>query len=167
MPGPSQPTSPSRTRRIPTYLIAKAAREHVTVVLTGDGGDEVFAGYDRFRAALLAAATPTGVQRIAAAVPRAMPASPGYFAMRSRADRFMGRPEAAPELRYRDWVGIFDEAALRRLLSPEFAVELPGIAFASFDAALEEAPPRALLHRLMATNLRTYLPDDLLVKTDG
>ena len=44
---------------LPTYLIAKAAREHVTVVLTGDGGDEVFAGYDRFRAALLAAATPT------------------------------------------------------------------------------------------------------------
>ena len=78
----------------------------------------------------------------------------------------MGRPEVAPELRYRDWVGIFDEMALRRLLSPEFAVELPGIAFTSFDAALEEAPPQPLLHRLMAANLRTYLPDDLLVKTD-
>ncbi len=43
---------------IPTYMVAKLTREHVTVALTGDGGDEVFAGYLRFRAAAMADQVP-------------------------------------------------------------------------------------------------------------
>src|SRR6185436_7312339 len=50
---------------LPTYLVAQAARRHVTVVLNGDGGDETFAGYDRFHAALLAESIPSPVRGLA------------------------------------------------------------------------------------------------------
>src|SRR5439155_10364931 len=48
---------------VPTYVLARLAREHVTVALNGDGGDELFAGYRRFYAALLAERVPAGVRR--------------------------------------------------------------------------------------------------------
>lgn len=151
---------------LPTYLIAKAARNHVTVALTGDGGDDVFAGYNRFRAALASARVPKAVQRLGGAAVRALPRTGRYLDTRSRAERFLSRSEAEPELRYRDWVGVFDETQLRRVLSPEYQTGLESAAFAAFDYGLREAPPAPLLHRLLAVNLRTYLPNDLLVKMD-
>ena len=63
--------------QIPTYLVARLAREHVTVALSGDGGDELFAGYDRYAqgAALLArlGRIPAPLRRAAAAGIRALP----------------------------------------------------------------------------------------------
>ncbi|TAK36681.1 MAG: asparagine synthase (glutamine-hydrolyzing), partial [Lysobacteraceae bacterium] len=75
---------------IPTYLVSKLAREHVTVALTGDGSDELFAGYDRFRAARLAQRyqrVPQPLHRALAALARRWPQSTGYADIGRRALR--------------------------------------------------------------------------------
>jgi asparagine synthase (glutamine-hydrolysing) len=149
---------------MPTYLIARAAREHVTVALTGDGGDETFGGYERFAAALLAKRVPAAVLRPLGSAARLLPRTGGYHELRRRVERFTADPRSSPELRYRSWVSLFDEPTLLRVLSTDLRVEAEP--YASFDRALEEAGPVPLLHRLLHVNFRTYLHDDLLVKTD-
>ena len=150
---------------IPTYLIAKAAREHVTVVLTGDGDDETFGGYERFAAALAAARVPRAAHGLLHATAGALPGTGSYFEMRSRVRRFSADPTGTPEQRYRGWVSIFDPSAARSVLASELHSGLDDV-YASFDSAVVDAGDVPLLHRLMAANLRTYLLDDLLVQTD-
>jgi asparagine synthase (glutamine-hydrolysing) len=148
---------------LPTWLIARTAREHVTVALTGDGGDEVFAGYDRFRGALLAERLPAFAGPAVAALAKALPRSASYHGRRRRLERFAADLGAPVEQRYRGWVAPWTEAALRDVLAPEmWAGAAP---FASIDAAVPPGPA-PLLHRLLAANFATYLHDDLLVKTD-
>ena len=74
---------------LPTYLVAREARRHVKVALNGDGGDETFAGYDRFRAVLISDALPP-LTRHALARPWPSPA---------RLRRHPGRAAAPPALR--------------------------------------------------------------------
>jgi len=150
---------------VPTYLIAQTAREHVTVALGGDGGDEVFGGYERFRAALLAQSIPGPIQSSMPGVARLLPRTGGYYELRSRLERFAGDVRTSPERRYRDWVAVFNESLLHRVLSPDVLRE-GSDPFASVDSMLAASGDLPLLHRLLHANFTTYLHDDLLVKTD-
>lgn len=150
---------------IPTYLVSQLTRQHVTVALSGDGGDELFAGYERFAAARLAerwAWVPNEVWRTATHVLRALPESTAYRGVVRRARRFV---EAAglPLLdRYLSWVGLFSAELREQVLADRTEVDVR----ASFHRYLDQVRGMDSISQLLYLNTKTYLADDLLVKAD-
>jgi asparagine synthase (glutamine-hydrolysing) len=145
---------------LPTYLLSKLTRTHVTVALSGDGGDEVFAGYERFAAGLLLArlsSMPTVLLSSARAASSRLTSKDGRGSL-GRAGRFLrlaGQP--MPDA-YEGLVRIFDDGWLMSAgLSAQASVHH------EVWADSEGAP---LAGRLLDLNRRTYLVDDLLVKAD-
>jgi len=154
---------------LPTWLICRAARQHVTVALTGDGGDEAFGGYDRYRALRLAETMGPGRYlgvKVAAALAGLVAPHDERSRLR-RLVRFAG-PLALPGAgQYWSYRRLFGPDELRRLLTSEFLagldVEAPERWFCSLyeEGQFGEEVAYAQRHDML-----TYLPDDLLVKAD-
>jgi asparagine synthase (glutamine-hydrolysing) len=141
---------------LPTFLIAEQARRHVTVALAGDGGDEAFAGYERYIAHGLAARVPSAVARTGAAAVRLLPA--GRREPRStlfRAARFLDLAGWTAGERYGRLMEVFPVELRRELwLDPRH----------TGPVALE--PHGSGIAALQLLDVATYLPGDLLLKTD-
>src|SRR5258705_10519830 len=113
---------------IPTYYVAKETRKHVTVALNGDGGDETFAGYERYIAMGLA----EKYHRIPAVlrdtvVQQAIALIPSSETKRSRVrdvKRFIQAASLPKAERYFRWVSVFDAGAKRSLYSESFQQEI-------------------------------------------
>jgi asparagine synthase (glutamine-hydrolysing) len=151
---------------IPTYLVCQLAREHVTVVLNGDGGDEVFAGYDRFVAAALAERLPRAVGRAARRATGLLPVNDGYYSLRRRLDRFTELADLPPRERYQSWVGVMNRDLLGEVLAPAAALADLAGSERSMAAAYDRAAAAPTLDQIVYANFVTYLPDDLAVKMD-
>jgi asparagine synthase (glutamine-hydrolysing) len=140
----------------PTFLIAEQARRHVTVALGGDGGDEAFAGYERYIAHGLAGRVPRGIARAGAGALRALlgarrePRSPLF-----RAARLLDVAAAPAAERYTRLMEVFP-LGLRRELWTD-----PG---AAREVRLDAQAPG--ITGLQLLDIDTYLPGDLLLKAD-
>ena len=156
---------------IPTMYLSEMTRQHVTVALSGDGGDELFAGYTRYLAVKFASRfdrLPGPLRRlITAKVWQRLPSGAGHRSLLRRGKRFLAALGESPEKRYLRWIGIFEESKRRDLYRPEFAAEL-----GEFDAgefliqAYAECPNRDFVTRTTCADVLTYLPCDILTKVD-
>ena len=147
---------------IPTFLVSKLTRAHATVALTGDGGDELFVGYERFYAAALMrrlAFVPAPILRGAAGLLGRLPEGTGYYDRVKRAGRFLRAGGQRLEDAYFDWVRVFDDELLAEICPA--AEQHPPYINPYMDVA--QADPIA---RLAQANMWSYLPDDLLIKAD-
>jgi len=156
---------------IPTYYVSKVTREHVTVALSGDAGDECFAGYPRYRAAKLAGRFDRlpGFVRAAAGWRfwQKMPASIEQKTFRRRFKRLLAALNQPPEVRYLRWICIFDEVAKASMYAPAFAREVDAHPSADFLLAeYAKVPDLDFVGRTTFVDLMTYLPCDILTKVD-
>lgn len=152
---------------IPTYVVSKLTREKVTVALTGDGGDELFAGYPRFAGAVLAEMIPRPMRALARRLVTPLPHGREHSGYWERGRRLaMQASRELPE-RLRGWVSIFPTDELLRLLKPEVAryADVATLG-ASYVEAFDRASSADTLNQVLYANARTYLLDDLNVKMD-
>jgi asparagine synthase (glutamine-hydrolysing) len=150
---------------IPSFYLAKLTRQHVTVALNGDGGDEMFAGYGWHLAGRLAERwqqVPSPMRQVfEGAVRTLMPSSPDRKSRATRAARFLAGASRPRPHQYRAWLSVFSEDLKRELyrspLGP-FPDRLACVFAATSDVDGVDA--------MLAADVAWYLPTDLLVKMD-
>jgi asparagine synthase (glutamine-hydrolysing) len=149
---------------VPTFLVSELAAQHVKVVLSGEGGDELFGGYETYAADELAQRVGPLAARLRALVDR-LPSSDARVSFDYRAKRFV-RAAALPALeRHHGWKEIFSAEDRRQLLQPPWQ-DPQADPLKSSRQRWEETEGAPLLARLQDVDLGVYLADDLLVKTD-
>jgi asparagine synthase (glutamine-hydrolysing) len=149
---------------LPLYLICEAARREVTVALVGDGGDESFAGYERYAAVGLADRVPAPLASVGARLLRTLPAgrrerrSPAF-----RAARFFEAAATPRAERYGRLMQVLSLDERAALWTDDAKAEIGTLTSPGF--LLGQAPARGLTG-LQLVDLQTYLPGDLLPKSD-
>lgn len=155
---------------IPTFLVSRMAARHVKVVLTGDGGDEAFAGYPThvaYRVSKIFTLIPRWIrQGIINPLVMALPTSMDRISFDYMAKRFVTGADLPMEQGHYWWKVIFNEEEKQRLLRPEFLSVHPRDSFSVFEHYFHKAQHAHPLNRLLYVDAKTFLLDDNLTKVD-
>ncbi len=162
----------SDSSAIPTWYLCELTRQAVTVALSGDGGDELFGGYERYRALQLS-------ERLQNWLPtqwlannpliKKLPDSSARRSLGRRIRRFCEALGQSPPNRYMNWIQIFGESSRAQLYNETFLEQLPNHdPFDFLEQAWNKANPkrRDPMSCAMAADLQTYVPCDLMTKVD-
>lgn len=155
---------------LPTYLLSSFTKKSVTVALSGDGADELFAGYPTFQADRFAgffAAMPAFVRKAIASGVEWLPVDERNFSLEFKARKFLEGFEVPARYRHARWLGSFGRDEQSHLFAKDvWAALTHAHPYVAVDWYLAEAKTASARNALLYAYLRTYLMDEVLVKVD-
>jgi asparagine synthase (glutamine-hydrolysing) len=156
---------------IPTYYVSQLAKQQVTVVLSGEGGDEVFAGYDTHLAYLARRRfrhIPSVIRDgIIAPIINRLPVSHKKLSLEFRMKRFLGGVDLPPEHAHLWWRTVLTEAQKQKLFDEDFfRTHNPEPSVRWFETLFRKSRAEDDLNSLLYIDAGLFLPDDLMIKND-
>ena len=156
---------------LPTYLLSRFTRRSATVALSGDGGDELFAGYPTYQAHRLAGPLelipPLLRRRLLRPVVERLPVSLDNLSFDFKLKRFVAGLDFAPVDRHAAWLGSFTPAEQKELFTADALARMEAPpSYAAFHEMLSHAPSASGLERMLYLDLKGYLGEGVLTKVD-
>jgi asparagine synthase (glutamine-hydrolysing) len=155
---------------VPTYLLSRFTRKHVTVALGGDGGDELFAGYPMYRGHRWAenyAKIPRALRSgVVEPLVKMLPVKTKNLSFDYKATRFVTGTKYDPVARHHIWFGSFSPAEQQMLLTPEVRRSTDDDIYREARLMFDECDSADVVEQMQSLDTRLYLAEDILTKVD-